>query len=216
MPTLIQKFEDMVTLNKLKRSYSEIVNALEMRKQELGSHDYKDMFDLSVYTAEEAMDGIVKYLNIVERCNAYTHGCGDGYKIKPNIKVNNGQGQTSFTNTYYSERAVLSDGTIVSFAAQQWSGECVFKYEYLVTDENGNYVLDENNNPIKSESTTVRCANIMFDIDGHKGKNQFGYDAYRIKVLPTVLEQEGGQGGNLFDTMRTGKFNYEKYNLGAF
>lgn len=39
LPNLIAKYDEMVTLNKIKRSYSEIINAMEMSKQEIGSSD---------------------------------------------------------------------------------------------------------------------------------------------------------------------------------
>ncbi len=218
LPSLIAKYDEMVTMNKIKRSYSEIINAVEMRKQELGSSDYKDMFDPSVYTAEEMLDGIAKYLNVVERCKIYDRGCGGKYAIKFGIKVNDGYGKTSSNSYFYNERVLLNDGTIMAVSSLPWSGnDCSYEYRFLAKDENGNAILDADNKPTYKTSTSRGCASISFDVDGVKGKNQYGYDNYKLLVMPAKLSGNSDERfGNIFKTMRTGKFDYEKYQAGDF
>lgn len=53
MPALIAKYDEMVIVNKLKRSYSEIANAIELRKSELGTSDYAEQFNPNLSSTEQ-------------------------------------------------------------------------------------------------------------------------------------------------------------------
>lgn len=214
LPTLLAKYNEMVAVNKIKRSYSEIANAIEMRKFELGASDYASVFDTSMSAAEQ-LDGILKYLHVVERCDQFNNGCGGDYKIKPRKRTNDGNGNVSEGRAYfYMERAVLSDGTLVAHSRRAWTGSaCTVTYISYKTDENGNYILGDDGNPIIIPYNATSCAELFFDIDVVKGKNQYGYDNYSFNVYPTKLNQHSGYGG-LYDVIRTGKLTYENYNVG--
>ena len=214
IPALVAKYDEMVMVNKLKRTYSELANAIELRKAELGTDSYADQFSPDLTEAEQ-LDGFVKYLNVIERCSASdTKGCVGSYTIYPKNKTNDGFGNVK-TSKSTSERAVLNDGTIVRMSKRNWTGNCEVTYAKYETDANGNYTNVVDGKPVPEYYTAQHCAEIFFDINGSKRRNQFGYDNYSFAVSPTKLDQHSGYGG-LYDTIRTGKLNYERYTEGKY
>ena len=213
LPTLIAKYDEMVMVNKIKRTYSELANAIEMRKAELGTSDYAEQFNPN-FTATEQLNGFVKYLNVVERCPAYSKGCGGEYDIFPKQKTNDGFGniQTSSANFIWTPRAVLNDGTLIAIYKRNWTDNCKVEYETYEKDKDGNYknLVDGKPVPVKYQSTS--CVEIFFDVNGAKGRNQFGYDVFSFNVVPNKIDQHAGYGG-IYDVIRTGKLTYEKYSL---
>lgn len=217
MPALIAKYDEMVIVNKLKRSYSEIANAIELRKLELGTSDYAEQFNPNLSSTEQ-LEGFAKYLNVVEKCSSTSNrnGCGGIYRVKPQKKTNDGFGNVSTGGNIDYDRVLLSDGTLIWFGKRNWSGDCQVTYPKYDKDENGNYTNVVDGKPVPEYYTAQHCAEIFFDIDGpNKGRNQYGYDCYSFEVKPTKLDQHTGYGG-LYDTMRTGKLNYEKYSAGKY
>ncbi len=216
IPALISKYDEKVMLNKLKRSYSEILNAIDLRRAESGSGGYAQLFNPSMTEAEQ-LDGILKYLKVIERCSASdSKGCGGKYKVYPKNRSNDGYGNVA-TSSQGGERAILSDGTLVRISKKNWTGNCQTTYtNRYETDENGNYTNLVDGKPVPSQPFQVtQCAEIFFDTNGPKGRNQYGYDMYGIVVTPTELTQQTYYGG-LYDTMRTGKLSYEKYSEGTY
>ena len=214
MPALIVKYDEMVMVNKLKRTYSELANAIELRKAELGTDNYADQFNPELSEAEQ-LDGFLKYLNVIERCStSNTKGCGGPYTIYPKNRTNNGYGNvaTSYMN---GERAILNDGTLVMLDKREWSGSCEVTYTRYEKDPDGNYANVVDGKPVPEYYQATSCAEIFFDINGPKRRNQYGYDMYSFNVKPEKLNQHTGYGG-LYDTIRTGKLNYEKYSEGKF
>lgn len=217
MPALVAKYNEMVMVNKLKRTYSELANAIDLRKAELGTSDYAEQFDPNL-SAMEQLEGFTKYLNVIEKCSSSSNskGCGGIYKIKPKKRTNDGFGNVSTGGNVSSDRVLLNDGTLVWFRKRNWSGDCQVTYTKYDKDENGNYTNVVDGKPVPEYYTAQHCAEIFFDIDGpNKGRNQYGYDCYSFAVKPTKLDQHSGYGG-LYDTMRTGKLNYEKYSAGKY
>ena len=214
MPGLIAKYNEMVMVNKLKRTYSEIANAIDLRKAELGTSDYAEQFNPDL-SAMEQLEGFTKYLNVIEKCSSASKGCGGTYKVMPKTRTNDGYGNVKIT-TVNSDRVILNDGTLIWFGKRSWKGNCETTYARYEKDENGNYTNLVDGKPVPEYYTAQHCAEIFFDINGpYKGRNQFGYDCYSFAVAPQKLNQHSGYGG-LYDTMRTGKLEYEKYSAGKY
>ena len=204
-------------VNKLKRTYSEIANALELRKSELGTDSYAEQFDPNVYSGDEMLDGFTKYLNVVEKCSSKSNsqGCGGYYKIKPQNKTNDGFGNVK-TQNIWGSRVILNDGTLIWFSQPGWTQNCETTYPRYEKDENGNYTNVVDGKPVPEYYTAIQCAEIFFDINGpNKGRNQFGYDCFSFSVNPNKFDQHTGYGG-MYDTIRTGKLNYERYSEGEY
>ena len=209
MPGLMGRYREVVMVNKLKRAYAEIVNAMDMERARLGGSDYEALFETNMSAAEQ-FDGILRHLQVVERCTSKdSKGCGGLYKIKPKNKKIDGSGNIAL-GSVAGERAVLSDGTLIWFGKRNSEGGCVTTYIKHEVDADGNYVLDSSGNPITTTYDSPHCAEIFFDLDGSNGQNQFGYDCFSFGVKKQFADQHSGYGA-MFDTMRTGKLTYERY-----
>lgn len=216
MPGLIAKYNEMVMVNKLKRTYSELANAIELRKSELGTSDYVTQFDPNVYSTDEMMEGFTKYLNVLEYCSSDNYsGCSGFYEIKPAKRTNDGFGNVAISSVW-GARAILNDGTLIWMGKGSWENNCEQTYAKYETDENGNYTNLVDGKPVPIYYTAIQCAEIFFDINGpYKGRNQFGHDCFSFSVAPEKLNQHTGY-GSLYDTMINGKLNYEKYSAGKY
>lgn len=216
LPGLITKYDEVVMVNKLKRTYSELANAIELEKNELGASDYTTLFAPELSAAEQ-LDGFVKYLNVVERCTAESKGCGGTYYIKPTKRTNDGNGnvQTKEMRVSSAERAILNDGTIVWIGKTNWTQNCEATFAHYDKDENGNYTNVVDGKPVPVYYTSTMCAEIFFDINGTKRKNQFGYDVFSFAVKPQKISQHGNY-GSFYNTMLNGKLEYENYSGGKF
>lgn len=213
LPALVNKYNEKVMVNKLKRTYSELVNAMDMRRAELGASDYEALFETEMSAAEQ-LDGFIKNLHVIERCSSSDKkGCGGLYKIKLKKRTNDGYGNVR-SGSVNGERAVLSDGTLVWFGKRNSEGGCITTHLKTETDDNGNYVLGDDDKPVTSTYKANQCAEIYFDLNGSAGQNQFGYDCYSFVVKKNFADQHSGYGG-MFDTMRTGKLDYENYSTGG-
>ena len=214
LPALINSYNEMVMVNKLKRTYSTLINAIDMRRAELGASSYAEVFDTSL-TAAQQLDGIVKHLHVIERCSASnSKGCGGFYKVKPKTRTNDGFGNVKISKIN-SERAVLNDGTLIWFGKRNYTGDCIVQYTKYEKDADGNYTNLVDGKPVPIYYNAQHCAEIFFDIDGKKGRNQFGYDCFSFAVKPNFVDQHVGYGG-MFNTMRTGKLIYENYTEGSY
>ncbi len=211
LPNLVAKYQEMVAVVRLKKAYSTLANAINKVMADEGYSNYAEMFNSN--TEAEVADKIFAQLNIVERCAKHTNGCGGKYRVKYKNKRNDGNGGISTWRITAYERAILTDGTIIGFGTQRGSGsDCKWEYQTHKTDADGNWISDGKGGWEMKDNVSYLCAEIFIDTDGPKGKNQFGYDNFSIAVKPTVLDQSAGY-GSLFDTMRTGKLNYENYSL---
>ena len=211
LPGLMGRYREVVMVNKLKRAYAEIVNAMDMERARLGGSDYEALFETNMSAAEQ-FDGILRHLQVVERCASNdSKGCGGIYKIKPKKRTNDGSGNVAL-GSVGGERAVLSDGTLIWFGKRNSNGGCVTTYIKHEVDADGNYVLDSSGNPITTTYDSPHCAEIFFDLDGSNGQNQFGYDCFSFGVKKQFADQHSGYGA-MFDTMRTGKLTYERYDI---
>ncbi len=212
LPALIVKCDEMIMVNKVKRSYSEIANAVEMRKAELGTSDYAEQFNPNLSEAEQ-LDGILKYLHVAERCSRLSNGCGGrNRKILYKNKTNNGSAGIA-SLMLAGERAILKDGTELRINKRSWSGKCIVTHVKYETDENGNYSNVVNGKPVPVYYDAQQCVEMFIDVNGLRGRNQFGYDVYGFSYSPQKLEQHPGGYGQIYDTIRTGKLNYERYSL---
>lgn len=211
LPNLVAKYQEMVAVVRLKKAYSTLANAINKAMADEGYSNYAEMFNSN--TEAEVADKIFAQLNIVERCAYNTNGCGGKYRIKYKNKKNDGKGGIA-AGTMSSERAILPDGTIIGIVSEKrGSGsDCRWEYQTHKTDSDGNWISDGKGGWEMKDNVSYLCAEIFIDTDGPKGKNQFGYDNFSIEVKPAALEQKTYY-ANLFDTMRTGKLNYENYSL---
>ena len=214
IPNVIAKYQEMVAVVRLKKSYSVVTNAINRAMAEEGYSNYAELF---TGTNAEVADKIFKYMNIIERCNKLdAHGCGTRYTIKNAYKVNDGTGGVANDNAH-GERALLIDGSLIRITKNDDAvisgNSCSTTYQAHKKNPDGSYIPDGNGGYEMETYTVNICGAIMIDVDGPKGKNQFGYDNYAIRVTGTKLTNDSSAYGNIFETMRTGQLSYVKYNL---
>ncbi len=214
LPALLGKYKEVVMINKLKRAYSELIAAMDMTRAKMGLTSYEELFPTDMSAAEQ-FDGFIQNLQLIERCSASnTKGCGGVYHVKFKRRTNDGKGNIAKGQLVgTSERAVLADGTLVWFGKRNNSGGCMHTYTTYKKDENGNDILDDNDEPIIVTHQAEQCAEIFFDLDGPKGQNQFGYDSYSFHIKRNKADQHTGY-GSIYDTIHTGKLDYDKYTPG--
>ena len=206
---MIAKTQEIVAVNKLKKVYSVLANGINKAMADNEYSSYPDMFTGG--SAKEIADRLFSQFNVVERCGTSDkNGCGGTYKIKNATKSYDVNGNINYTISGGAERAVLSDGTIIRVVIRGNNSDCKWVYKANKTDAEGNYISDGKGGYEKEDKIAYFCAEIFLDIDGPKGKNQFGYDNYSLTVTPKTLEQHSGY-GSIFDTIRTGKLNYQTY-----
>ena len=210
---MIAKTQEIVAVNKLKKTYSVLANGINKAMADNEYSSYSDLFTGG--STKEIADRLFAQFNVVDRCiPSDKKGCGGEYKIKYAKKRNDGKGGIKYIASGNGERAVLSDGTIISVVVRGNNSDCKWEYKANKTDAEGNYISDGKGGYEQEDRIAYFCAEIFLDIDGPNGKNQFGYDNYSVTVTPRTLEQHVSY-GNIFDTIRTGKLNYQTYSLGG-
>lgn len=210
LPTLVGKYQEKVLINQAKRSLSLINNALNLTKAKESASDNGDFFR-SENTHDQTADIIFKNFQVIERCLSSKNGCGDSYKIKQQYRKNDGYGNViSSGGVKWYSRAVLKDGSIVGIYQTKYpESSCQNYYKTYDKDSNGNYILDENGNKTGERLVPeVDCGHIFFDVNGVKGPNQYGRDAYLIYVTPNGYIQSTGQINNV---LKNNKLTYDNF-----
>ncbi len=216
LPTIIAKCDEFIMVTKIKRTYSELANAIEMMKIDNEANNYAEIFPGNSST-EILTARLAKYLDIVEVCTSAEiarGGCGGTYTRKsktPTIDENGNYEASKAAGNV--ARFTLKDGTFVTVKARSHSGDCITEYHDCLRDPEGYYELDENGEKQCYMYESTHCAEIFFDVNGLSGLNQYGYDCFSFAVTPYKVEQHGGYGG-IYDTMIDGKLTYTKYTIG--
>ena len=106
MPSLIQKYQEKVTVNKLKKMYSVLSQAYTLYKID---NDVVDEFEMSPEGAVKVFQMFQKYLKIAKICGPTTKGC----IYSGNYSHQNDTGYGYDTQYYYNVR--LTDGSALTF-----------------------------------------------------------------------------------------------------
>ena len=213
MPALVGKYQEKVLITQAKKSISIIQNALIMTKAKEEASSNGDFFR-SENTHDETGNIFFKNLQVIERCYSGKKGCGYNVKYKQQRKRNDGYGKVAKAQTINSySRAVLKDGSILGVSQTKYpEGSCQNYYKAYNKDANGNYILDSDGNRTGERLVPeVDCGHIFFDINGEKGPNQFGQDAYIIYVTPQNYKQ-ATEFGRIDDVLKYNKLTFEKFN----
>lgn len=180
IPSLINNYKEKELITRTKKTYSVIQNAILLAQVENGSvGDNTSLFDTSKTSVDVAKD-FAKYFNGAKFCpDKNADGCGNFfYSLKFASKK-------SATGVNYP-KIILPDNTIISVVQ---NSSCFRVANDCVQNAAGECIKDQNGNNIPTTSTHNDCATLFFDVNGTKLPNQFGRDAYSLKVLPNKLER---------------------------
>ena len=156
LPSVITKYRKYVLLNKIKHTYTLLNNTLERAKADYGTDI--NQWELSEGTKLDKStffveNYILPYLNVLQYCGRDYTKQGCFERVK---RLKEGVADISPMSSNYGTSFILNNGT----------------YVYLeVGRGNGN------------EPENTKRIQIVFDVDGpNKGKNTYGYDAFRIEL----------------------------------
>ena len=216
MPSLLGYYQEKVLISQAKKSLTGILNALSLARLKADVENNGEIF-VSSNTNDQTADIIFDNMNVVKRCKANDYSCLKGYTIKMDKARNDGFGNyIQPSEIGFFARAILADGSIIAVQQIKYSeGLCQNYYKTWDKDSNGNYILDSNGNKVNERLVPeVDCGHIIFDVNGLKGPNQYGADAYLIYITPYGYIQSTG---SINDVIRNNKLTAQKFdNNGSF
>lgn len=206
LPTLTAKYNDKVLLNQIKRSYSITENAIKLYMATNECSDTLCMFDTSK-TALEINKRLASVLKGAKVCEKNTPKNCEGYGVKAIRPFNNGYGILGYSNSMFSPKILLSDGSQIKV---QQSNECPRELVTNVKDENGNFIVDSDGNFVTKIILDRNCAVLYLDVNGPKGPNQSGADVFSfIIMVDGTIDKD-----TISKVLLTEKFEYVPYNVG--
>lgn len=216
MPSLIAAYKERMFIAQAKKSLSIVLNAVSTARAKAEVENNGEIF-ISSNTSDVTANVIFENMHVVKRCKASDYNCLKGYTIKQDKAKNDGYGnyvQPGDLGNF--SRAILADGSIIGvFQTKYPEGNCQNYYTTWDKDEDGNYILDSSGNKTNERLVPeVDCGHIFFDVNGLKGPNQFGADAYLIYITPYSYIQSTGA---INDVIRNNKLTAQRYDLnGSF
>ncbi len=160
MPALIQKHQERITVNKVKKFYSIMSQAQLMA---IKDHGYLDEWDVSdgqtKKSAEKLMSYIKPYLKIAKDC-----GTSSGCLQNGTVKLLNGNNWINYdsSNTYY--KLILNDGTYMWLRSSSRA--------YCATQNEG------------IENT---CGTVFIDVNGKNSPNMIGRDVFSFAITKNSI-----------------------------
>ena len=132
LPTVIKNYQKQVTVNKLKKAYISVSNAVQMSKTVNGEvKDWDIKFDNKLQSASDFADKyLIPYMKVVKKCGINQTGdCYHAVKYLNGIVASRRENSTSF---------YTNDG-ILYIVGNGINGKSIITTSYLITiDINGN------------------------------------------------------------------------------
>lgn len=219
MPSLIQKNQDKELISRIKKTYSDVSNAVLRAQTDFGAVGNNSILFNPSNTAVENSEKFIKYFNGAKLCKSKTDkGCAKYYyDLKyATTKVDAGSSQTVVDTGNYP-KIILNSGAVLAIV--QYNNPDCYKLETAsVVDEYGRPIK----NPDGTNKTTTwkntRCALIRMDVNGPKQPNQYGRDAFGLAVSKekVFVEGWGFVGSDSLKNILSGKdeFVYTNYSKG--
>lgn len=212
IPSLIANFQEKVLVTQIKRSYSELENALKVYAYENDCSNIVCISDINSNTedATEKLYSTFKGAQFCSDLNKNNKICHSVY-FKTNKPTNNGNGETGYAFAFNVPFFVSTSG--VAYKVVQYN-ECPKSFETPRKDADGNFLKDADGNIINDISTNDVCAEIYVDVNGtQKGPNQFGADVYKFYITSQSVKLE--QDDLFKKVITTGKLDYTPYQVGS-
>ena len=210
LPALVGKYKEKVLVTQVKKTYSELQNALKMYAAKNECSDITCISDTES-TTEALNQKLYEQFRGTRYCPKTQKPNCPNTPIKSNTPHNNGMGQTGYSDGFVPPYFLTANGAAIK--ATQLN-KCPFEYETHKVDSNGNYVDEDNDGEFDKYITTSNtCARIYIDANGpRKGPNQFGADIYRFNI---TSDNELTSDDYIKYTLSHDKLNYTPYNVGV-
>lgn len=206
IPAIIQSIQDQEIVVQDKKMYSTISQMLQLYLMNNGG-DYSGIFPAD-QDSNYSMSVLIPYLSTVKTCTT-SQVCWGSYKIKEatlnTSMLSDGTYETSISSSWDPgngtrwSKAILKDGSLIAFQNSSYNAGsiCTEYWTSRSKDESGNVVSKVN----KSET----CGWIWFDVNGTKGPNIYGVDAFEIYVYRNRIASTYAPCGNINNVLQTGK-----------
>lgn len=203
LPALASKYKDKVLVSQAKKLYSETLNGIKMYTAKNYCANESCLFDTSK-SIDEVNRELFKMFEGATYCEQGNQKplC-QKYMVLSYKKLNNGYGQTGYSDSITQPFILLKSGAVIKILQQN---ECPRKYESKVRDENGNFTGE-----VEIKTTEI-CANIYLDSNGPKGPNQRGADIF---IHTFNIYNKFGTDGLFKNVLTEGKLQYTPYRVGV-
>ncbi len=217
IPSLIAKYQDKVLINQTKKAFSQFQNALALASQDNGIPGDNSLTFPKNGSTNTTVQNFSKYFNGAQVCmSASRKGCSQFfYQCAPGTPQYNNDGEAVYDNGFaYYPKIVLADGSIFGISSNL-SGCENTRYTGVVTNTAGEIVYNDDGTPKTYDYYSAICANIIMDVNGVKGPNQYGRDVYHLWVMQNKIDYNTGTslGGTSLKNILSGKEElvYTKY-----
>ena len=211
LPVLTKKYQEKILVTQLKRSYSDLENALRLYATTNSCSDISCISDTST-TTNELTQKLYQQFTGAKYCEVGNKSpqCIN-VKIKGNTPVNDGYGNTIAGDTFRKPYFITKSNS--AYQVIQYS-ECPRKVISNKRDENGNFIIGADGKPETTTNISNVCATFYIDTNGTlKGPNQFGADIFKFDLY---YDGKFKPNGIYFGkTITTGKLYYTPYNIGT-
>ena len=186
LPTLVQNYKEKILINKIKRTYSNIQNAIIMAQKENESiGDNSVLFNASDGVVK-VTENFAKYFSGAKVCKTKKECPNYYYNIEYANSYYNSNGETMVWNSSIP-KIILNDGSVIVINSLNNGCESHRFDTYY----------DENGQPTQFKVDQYFCASLSFDVNGSTLPNKFGQDAFYIqvfkdKVVPDKWSKTGG------------------------
>ncbi len=207
IPVLVQKYREKVVITKCKTDYSIIMQALQMAQADFGTPNDNS----SLFLAENGENN-----NLIKLFGKYIPGAQVCLSTSKDKICKNRKHFIALKpwddvgDTYYSGIILPDGGTIYIYCSTEKCVPTEISGNFL--DANGQIIYNEDGTPKMWTNIRNSCGNIAFDINGLKPPNKYGYDAFKLMVLPDKVGEPywGAYGtSELFDILQGGKPLYK-------
>ena len=186
LPTLVQNYKEKILINKIKRTYSNIQNAIIMAQKENESiGDNSVLFNASDGVVK-VTENFAKYFSGAKVCKTKKECPNYYYNIEYANPYYNSNGETTVWNSSLP-KIILNDGSVIVINSLNNGCESHRFDTYY----------DENGQPTQFKVDQYFCASLFFDVNGSTLPNKFGQDVFYIqvfkdKVVPSKWSKTGG------------------------
>lgn len=202
IPTLVANYREKVLINKVKKSYSQMNNALQLYMAHNNCANLLCLFDVSK-SSLEVNENLMTVFSGAKLCTKSSGEC-KSYLIKENKPTTIVDGAYVATYGMQTPRLLLKDGSTIGI---QMRTECKRIIETEKKDENGN--------PTGEIITTTvdACGYLYLDTNNKDLPNQIGVDVFVFYVLSNGKMLTASQ--KLLDNIiQNNKLEYTDYNFG--
>ena len=220
IPSLIAKYQDKVLIQQTKKAFSAFQNGLALASQDNGTPGDNSLTfpkDESSYFA--VVKNFSKYFKGSQVClNSSQKGCSQFfYQCAQAVPTYNNAGEAVYNNGFaYYPKIVLADGTIFGVSSNRKGCENT-RYTGVNKNAAGEIIYNDDGTPSTYDYYSDVCANIIMDVNGVKGPNQYGRDVYHFWVFKNNVKPAGTElGGTSLRNILSGKEElvYTKYKKG--